>query len=77
MSSATQGVDTAGHILTRVYTTPDGRTVIEQSSDAVVTLTAEQILKVISELRACYDYCAAWKQSRPEQDDLNNAGVQP
>lgn len=77
MSSEMQGVDTAGHILTRVYTTPDGRTVIEQSGDAAVTLTAEQILTVISELRACYDYCAAWKQSPPEQDDLNNAGAQP
>jgi hypothetical protein len=45
--------------------------VIEQSNDAVVTLTADQILTVISELRACYDYCAAWKQSQPEQGDCS------
>ena len=49
---------------TRVYTTPDGRAVIEQSKDAVVTLSAEQILTVIKELNVCYDYCAAWKMRR-------------
>ena len=59
---------------TRIYTTPDGRTVIEQSSETVVTLTAEQILTVISELRACYDYCAAWKQS-PESAEATRPGA--
>jgi hypothetical protein len=62
---------------TRVYTTIDGRTVIEQSDDAVVTLTAEQILIVISELRACYDYCAAWKQSPPQSTDAGDGGARP
>jgi hypothetical protein len=46
---------------TKVYTTGDGRTVIEQSSGAV-TLSADQIAAVIDQLRACYDYCATWKQ---------------
>ena len=49
-------------IQTKVYTTPDGCTIIEQSKDAVVVLTAEQIVAVIRELHACYDYCAAWKE---------------
>jgi len=46
---------------TRVYTTIDGRAVIEQSQGAVVMLSAEQILTVIRELHVCYDYCAAWR----------------
>ena len=45
----------------KVYTTPDGRAVIEQSRTAVVVLSSEQILTVIRELHACDDYCAAWK----------------
>lgn len=47
---------------TRVYTTADGRTVIEQPEGSVV-LSSSQILAVIDELHACYDYCAAWKQT--------------
>lgn len=43
-----------------VYTTKDGRAVIEQLGGSVV-LTSEQILTVIRELKMCYDYCAAWK----------------
>ena len=49
----------------RVYTAPDGCVVIEQSADSVVVLSAEQILAVIKELHACYDYCAAWKEATP------------
>ena len=57
---------TTDHPLTpKVYTTPDGRTIIEQSSDSVVVLSAEQILTVIKQLHVCYDYCAAWKQPPP------------
>jgi hypothetical protein len=47
----------------KVYTTPEGRVAIEQSADSVVLLSPEQILKVIQELHACYDYCAVWKES--------------
>jgi hypothetical protein len=47
---------------TKVYTTSDGRAVIEQSQGSVVVLSPDQILKVIDELRACYDYGAAWKR---------------
>lgn len=47
----------------KVYTTQDGRTVIEQSTESVVVLSSEQVLKVIKELHVCYDYCAAWKQA--------------
>lgn len=49
----------------RIYTTDDGRTVIEQSKDSVVVLSADQILMVIDELRTCYDYCASWKETTP------------
>jgi hypothetical protein len=47
---------------TRVYTTTDGRAVIEQPQGSVVMLSAEQILTVIRELHVCYDYCAAWRE---------------
>jgi hypothetical protein len=46
----------------KIYTTPDGRVAIEQSTQSVVVLSADQILRVIKELHACYDYCAAWKE---------------
>ena len=54
----------------RVYTTQDGRAAIQQSTTAVVLLSAEQILTVINELRECYDYCAAWKDEASPQDGL-------
>ncbi|MET0533977.1 MAG: hypothetical protein ABW171_07105 [Steroidobacter sp.] len=49
----------------KVYTTPEGRAVIEQSPDSVVVLSADQILTVIQQLRVCYDYCAVWKEKAP------------
>jgi hypothetical protein len=54
--------------LTRVYTTADGRAVIEQAQGSVILVSAEQILDVINELHACYDYCAAWKEPALVQD---------
>jgi hypothetical protein len=54
------GDETGQPIPTRTYTTIDGRAVIEQPQGSVA-FTAAQILAVISELHACYDYCAAWK----------------
>ena len=53
-------------IRTKVYTTLDGRAVIEQSHGAVVVLSAQEIMQVIAELRVCYDYCASWKQPTQE-----------
>lgn len=50
----------------KVYTTPEGRAVIEQASGSVVVLDAEQILAVIKQLHVCYDYCAVWKQTEQE-----------
>ena len=47
----------------KVYTTPEGCVAIEQSTDSVVLVPADQNLRVIKELHACYDYCAAWKES--------------
>jgi len=58
-------IDSAVH--TRVYTTQEGHAVIEQSQSAVVLTSPEQILTVINNLHACYDYCAAWKQPIQER----------
>jgi hypothetical protein len=61
---------------TRVYTTSDGRAVIEQSETAVVTLSADEILAVIGGLRACYDYCATWKQPAQGPDSPIVTGIE-
>jgi hypothetical protein len=55
-------VATDGPVPIKVYTNEEGHAVIEQSSGSMVLLSAEQILTVIHELHACYDYCAAWKE---------------
>jgi hypothetical protein len=47
---------------TRVFTTKDGRAVIEQSGNSI-GLSADEILAVIKKLHLCYDYCAAWKET--------------
>lgn len=70
------GADIDSPIQTRVYMTGDGRAVIEQSESAVV-LSAEQILTIIEQLRACYDYCAAWKEPASESDRATPAEPQP
>ncbi len=57
--------ETGRSIATTVYTTLDGRAVIEQAHGSIVLLSAQQIVEVIRELHACYDYCAAWKE--PEE----------
>ena len=62
---------------TKVYATTDGRTVIEQSTSTVVFHSADQILTVIKELRACYDYCAAWKEPTKGKDGAVNVEIQP
>jgi hypothetical protein len=54
-----------GSVHPRIYTTPEGQVVIEQSTQAVVVLGPDQILEVIKELHVCYDYCAAWKERTP------------
>jgi hypothetical protein len=64
------GADVEAPMPVKVCTTEDGRAVIEQAGASVV-LTADQILAIINELHACYDYCAAWKESAREQDSAN------
>ena len=54
-------------VQTKVYTTPDGRVVIEQSNDSIMSFSADQIIRVIRELHVCYDYCAAWKETTPQE----------
>lgn len=63
MNDRTESVATEGSIPVKVYTTGDGRAVIEQSQGSAVMLSADQILSVIAELHACYDYCAAWNDT--------------
>lgn len=43
-------------------TTKQERAVAEQSTTSVVVVSSEQILTVIEQVHACYDYCAAWKE---------------
>lgn len=59
--------DIVGPIDTKVYTSANGRAVIEQSSGRSVVLSAEQILAVINRLHICYDYCAAWKEGTDDK----------
>jgi hypothetical protein len=60
--------ETHNRIDTQVHTRADGRAVIEQSNGAAVVLSADQILTVIEQLHACYDYCAAWKEPMNEPE---------
>lgn len=60
--------DTLDQIATKVYASTEGLAVIEQSEGASVVLSADQILTVIEQLHACYDYCAAWKEPMQQQD---------
>lgn len=69
--------DIDGPIPTKVYTTKDGRAVIEQSKTSLVLLSADQILAIVNELHACYDYCAAWKQPTQEQGRAVVTEIQP
>lgn len=62
MCESNTNLDTDRSMCLKVYTTEDGHAVIEQSNNSI-SLRADQILAVINELHACYDYCAAWKES--------------
>jgi hypothetical protein len=73
-AAMTTEIDAVRH--TKVYTTPDGHTVIEQSQGSVV-FSADQIQAVIKELHACYDYCALWKESMAGQDRAATREIQP
>jgi hypothetical protein len=63
-------IEDEGRIETRIYTRPDKRTVIEQATGSAVVLSAEQIMAVIDQLHACYDYCAAWKEPTQQSDEV-------
>ena len=65
--STTISTTIADAVQTKVYTTPDGRVTIEQSKDSVVSFSADQIIRVIRELHVCYDYCASWKETTPDE----------
>lgn len=65
MCESSASLDAVGSMCLKVYTTEHGHAVIEQSNNSI-SLRADQILAVINELHACYDYCAAWKESIPQ-----------
>lgn len=67
-------IDSVNH--TKVYTTAEGHTVIEQAQGSVV-FSADQIQAVIKQLHACYDYCALWKESMPVQGRPSATEIQP
>jgi hypothetical protein len=45
------------------------RAVTEQSKTPGEALSSEQILTVIEQVHACYDYCAAWKQPTQAEEE--------
>lgn len=49
-------------------TTKHDSTGIEQSMVSVGVSSSDQILTVIEQLHACYDYCAVWKEPTQEGD---------
>lgn len=57
-------------------TTKHERAVIEQSKTSVAVLSSEQILTVIEQLHACYDYCAAWKEPAQQDDRADDIKIQ-
>ena len=57
-------------------TTKHERAVIEQSKTSVAVLSSEQILTVIEQLHACYDYCAAWKEPAQQDDRADDIKTQ-
>lgn len=61
-NGGTMSAETGHPIPTKIYATTDGRAVIEQPQGSVVLFSAAEILTVIRELHACYDYCATWKE---------------
>lgn len=49
-------------------TSKDEPAVTEQSGTSLIVLSSDEILTVIEQLHACYDYCAAWKEPVHEED---------
>ena len=47
---------------------PNEPTGIEQSKTADEVLTSDEILSVIEQVHACYDYCAGWKDSMQNEE---------
>jgi hypothetical protein len=47
---------------------------IEQSNTTDAVLASDEILKVIGQLHACYDYCAVWKDSTQKDERAETAG---
>jgi hypothetical protein len=60
MSAAVEGL-----FATEIYVTDDGFLAIEQANNVVVLLTADQIVPVMTKLRAYYDARAMWQEPKP------------
>lgn len=59
-----------------IHTTNDGRAVIEQRRVPSCYLQIK-LSPIIDELRACYDYCAAWREPTQERDRALVTEAQP
>jgi hypothetical protein len=55
---------------------PNEPTGIEQPKTADEVLTSDEILSVIEQVHACYDYCAVWKDSTQKQERGEDTGGQ-
>ncbi len=55
---------------------PNEPTGIEQSKTADEVLTSDEILSVIEQVHACYDYCAVWKDSTQKKERAEDTGGQ-
>ena len=55
----------------------DEQALIVQSSTSVVVLPSDQIVRVIEDLHACYDYCAAWNDLAQEAEEAQPQKDQP
>jgi len=54
-----------GTFETQLYATDDGLLAIEQAKDVVVLLSADQLPRLIEQLRAYYDSRASWDEATP------------
>jgi hypothetical protein len=49
---------------------------VEQPKASVVVLSSGRFYRPLSELHACYDYCAAWKEPTQEENRTKDIQIQ-
>jgi hypothetical protein len=55
---------------------PNEPTGTEQPKTADDVLTSDEIISVIEQVHACYDYCAVWKDSTLKEERAEDTGGQ-